>query len=84
MIGIPRVGYVEWPEAEIDAHAILVDRTHRPDKSPVVIRWWGIFPWPARQASCCVSCAQDWPCPEMRWAEEWLSSSRRYLRRVPE
>lgn len=76
MTRIPGLGEVDWPESKIEAHAVLVGRTHRPDRSPVTIRWRWFLPVPTRRSCGCVSCLKEWPCPEMKWAEDWLASHR--------
>jgi len=80
---VPAIGQVSWSHAELEAHATLVNRTHRPDQPPFEIRLrWLPFPLPrtVRRRSCCASCALDWPCPEVRWAGSWLSVKQRFLR----
>jgi len=34
-VHVPGIGLVEWSRAQIDAHAELTGRTHRPDESPL-------------------------------------------------
>ncbi len=80
---VPRLGQVTWTNAELDAHAELLHRTHRPDLPPVAVKVrWLPFPLPrtVRRLACCVSCALDWPCPEVRWAGGWLAAKRRFFR----
>lgn len=80
---VPSIGQVGWSRAQLDAHAELLSKTHRPDQPPVSIkvRWFPVpIPRAVRHLSCCASCALDWPCPEVTWAEKWLSTKRRLLR----
>jgi hypothetical protein len=80
---VPSFGQVEWSRAELDAHAELLTKTHRPDQPPtsIRVRWLPIpIPRTVRRLACCASCALDWPCPELRWAANWLSTKQRLIR----
>lgn len=86
-VHVPGIGLVEWSRAQIDAHAELTGRTHRPDESPLALRlrWSPLpIPWAERRRPCCTACALDWPCPEVRWARDWLGARSRFLRLSPQ
>lgn len=82
-VHVPGIGLVEWSRAQIDAHAELTGRTHRPDESPFTLRlrWSPLpIPWAVRRRPCCTACALDWPCPEVSWARDWLAARNRFWR----
>jgi hypothetical protein len=81
-VHVPGIGPVSWSRDQLNAHAVLMGRTHQPDGPPVTIRgrWHPFFSRGVRQLSCCAACALDWPCPELRWAESWLGAKRRFRR----
>ncbi|HEY8458177.1 MAG TPA: hypothetical protein VIL34_21475 [Actinopolymorphaceae bacterium] len=83
---VPGLGRVEWSVEQLTNHADLVSRTHVPDQSRkgFAARLLQGSPFRASRQppACCVTCALDWPCPEVRWAAYWLSRRQRIRRAV--
>jgi hypothetical protein len=66
----------EW----VERLAAEIERTHRPDRSRLSIRWrWRVVPTLTLRPARCVWCGCAWICPDAAWAEGIVSTSRRIM-----
>ncbi|MGW5361691.1 hypothetical protein [Actinopolymorpha pittospori] len=77
-VALAREYGVEWVEAL--AHEI--ERSHRPDRARLTVRWqWRVLPVPRLRHARCTACRERWICPDAAWAEGLVSTGRHALGR---